>query len=426
MDLARLKLRGGRLAFLAVLSLTGCVSARMSDDVSDQLFRAGQYDQAAARLDAGRKAQGANGRDSLLFLLDLGLAHHSAGQYEESNQAFQKADKIAEIKGYTSLSAEVGTLFTSENLKDYQGEDFEKVLINTYLAINYALMGNFEDSRVELKRANHKLEMMISVGKKKYQQSAFSRYLSGILFEADRNFNDAYVDYQKTSELRPDLPGLGLDLWRCAKELSMPDEMERWDEEYHLTPEDHKKALATGSRSSKAEIIVLYENGISPVKRPNPQFESLPRFYPRWNPVYSAAVEMRNLGKQEEFQRVGITAVFEDIESTAIRNLDEKYGGMIAKKLAGIAAKEVLASSVEDQTKSPLLGFMMRLLMYGSDQADLRSWNLLPRDLQVLRWVVDPGTYQIKLTPQGSQALKEKTVQVKSGKKVFLNFRYMP
>jgi hypothetical protein len=319
---------------------------------------------------------------------------------------------------------------TSENLKDYQGEDFEKVLINTYLAMNYALMGSFEDSRVELKRATHKLEMMISEGKKKYQQSPFARYLSGILFEADRNFNDAYIDYQKTAELRPDLPGLGLDLWRCAKELSMPDEMEHWDEQYHLNPADHQKALEVGSRSKKSEIIILYENGISPVKKPNPQFRSLPRFYARSNPVHSAQVEFKSLAESGEYPgeylSAGNTQILENIEATAIRNLDEKYAGMVAKKLAGIAVKETIASSIERQTNNRLLAFAARMLMYGSDQADLRSWNLLPHDLQILRLVVDPGTYQVKLTPIGSRALSEKVVQVSAGKKVFLNFRFMP
>ncbi len=413
------------IGLILALVLSGCVSARMSDRITDSYFRAGQYEQAAERLEMGWKAQGVNGKDSLLYLLDLGLVYHSAGKFELSNEAFLKADKIAEIKDYTSLSAEAGTLITSENLKDYQGEDFEKVLINTYLAMNYALMGNLEDSRVELRRVNHKLEMMITLGKRKYQQSAFARYLSGVLFEADRDFNDAYIDYQKTAELMPDFPGLGLDLWRCAKSLSMPDEMERWDERYHLTREDHLKALQIGSRSKKAEIIVLYENGISPVKAPNPQFQSLPRFTPRFNPVRSAQIELKNL-TTDVTQLVGETLLLEDIESTAIQNLTDKYGGMIAKKLAGVVVKESLAYAIEKNTKSPLLGFVARMAMYASDQADVRSWNLLPRDLQILRVVVDPGAYQVQLTPVGAGALPIKTVQVASGKKVFVNFRFMP
>jgi hypothetical protein len=407
----------------------------MSDTLSDQLFRSGQYEQAAARLSSKLKAQGeGGGRDGLLFLLDIGLSYHSAGRYEDSIQAFLKADKLAEIKDYTSLSKEAGTLITSENIKDYPGEDFENVLINTYLALNYALLGNLEDALVELRRVGHKLELMVTLGKRKYKQSAFARYVSAIIYESQGNYNDAYVDYQKTLELMPHLPGLGLDLWRCARELSMSDHMERWDEEFRLTKEDHASALRVGSKSKQGELIVVYENGISPIKRPHPSYHALPKFYPRPNPVRSAEVAVRSLGNVSsglpenisEYQPSGTTEMLENIESIAIENLDEKYGAMIAKKIAGAVVKTGLAYELERQTNSPLLGFAARMAMFASDQADLRSWNLLPHDLQILRIVVEPGTYQIKLTPLGSHPLTEKVVQVGAGQKVFVNYRYMP
>lgn len=391
----------------------------MSDHESDSLFRAGSYGQAADRLKKGLEKQGENGRDSLLFLLDIGLSLHSAGKYEESNQAFLKAEQIAEIKDYTSLASESATLLTSDNIKDYKGEDFEKILINTYLALNYALLGDEENALVEARKVNRKLYLMITDGQRKYKQSAFARYLSAILYEAEHNYNDAYIDYKNTWDLEPNFVGLPKDLWRCAWQLRMPDEMERWDTTFNLSEVDHADAKRIGPLSVKSELIVVYENGISPIKRPNPQFTQLPKFYRRFNPVTEARVEVNG-----EFK--GIPAVLEDVESTAIHNLDEKYGGMIAKKIAGVVAKETVAYGIARQTHSPILGGLARLIFYVSDQADVRSWNLLPRDLQILRIVVDAGTYTVRLLPTGAAALPEKTVQVGPGKKVFVNFRYIP
>jgi len=438
--------QGGVLLALLCLSATGatgvmstgCVSARMSDRESDTLFRQGRYEEAAKRLQKGVEDQGENGRDLLLFLLDVGLSLHSAGKFEESNKAFQKADKIAEIKDYTSLAAETATLLSSDNLKDYKGEDFEKVLISTYLAMNYALMGDLENALVEARRVNRKLHLMVSEGQKNYKQSAFARYLSAILYEGENNYNDAYVDYKNTWKLNPAYPGLGLDLWRCAWQLRMPDEMERWDRVYHLSREDHDKAkqweIAPGAGvkakshtrvvppAKNGEIIVLYENGISPIKRPNPVFRALPRFYARFNPVSRARVEVD--GDHTKFE--GTTATLENIEATAIENLDEKYGGLIAKKIAGVVAKESLAYGISKQTNSPLIGLLAKIAMYASDQADLRSWNLLPKDLQLLRVPVGPGTYTVRVIPSGASSLPSKTIQVGAGKKVFVSFRYMP
>jgi hypothetical protein len=426
-------LRSKLLIVLICLGLgsvgSGCVSARMSDHESDMLFKQGRYEEAAQRLQKGVESQGENGRDLLLFLLDVGLSLHSAGKYEESNKAFQKADQIADIKDYTSLAAETATLLTSDNLKDYKGEEFEKVLINTYLAMNYALMGDTENALVEARRVNRKLYLMVTEGGRKYQQSAFARYLSAILYEDEQNFNDAYIDYKNTFKLKPEFPGLGMDLWRCARILRMPDEMEHWDQVYHLDRQDHEQAKILGEGSKKGEIVVLYENGISPVKKPNPAFSELPKFYPRYNPVRSGRVELKRsvAGSQDsEFQFKGDTAILDNIEATAIENLDEKYGAMVAKKIAGIVAKESLAYGMSKQTNSPLVGLIAKVAMYVSDQADVRSWNLLPRDLQVLRIPVDEGTYSVRLNAGWGALASVKTIHVSPGKKVFVNFRYMP
>ena len=125
-------------------------------------------------------------------------------------------------------------------------------------------------------------------------------------------------------------------------------------------------------------------------------------------------------------QTKGSTAVLEDIEATAIENLDEKYGGLIAKKIAGVVVKEAIAYGLARETHSPILGLIAQVALFAGDQADLRSWNLLPRDLQIFRLPVAPGAHRVKLVPIGGQPLPEKIIEVAAGKKMFVNFRYMP
>lgn len=394
----------------------------MSDTLSDRAFREGRYQDAFERLSQGLADQGENGRDQLLYLMDLGLVLHTQGKYEESNQYLLQADKVAEIKDYTSISTEAGTFLTTDQIRQYQGEDFEKVLINTYLAMNYALTGDYENALVEARRVNRKLYLMKTEGKRNYKQNAFARYLSAILYEAQGNPNDAYIDYQYVRELEPHFPGLSLDLWRTARMAGLREEQERLNLEFHLTPEDHRKARLASPESHQGEIIVLYENGISPVKRPHPHFHEIPIFYPRFNPVLDAEVRLN--GKP-----VARTSELHNIERTAIENLDEKYASLIARKLAGVVAKEALGDQIARKTHDPLLGLIAKLMLYASDQADLRSWNLLPRDLQIARLVVSPGPYEISLLPSSTAASEGhflKKVEVQAGKKVFVNFRYLP
>ncbi len=425
---------------LAWGALTGCSSARMSDHESDSLFRQGKYEEAADRLEKGFQKEGEESRDALLYLLDIGLSLSSSGKYEESIKAFLKADKIAEIKDYTSLATESATLLTSDNIKDYQGEDFEKVLINAYLALNYAMLGNTEDALVEARRVNHKLYMMKTDGKRNYEYSAFARYLSGVLYEAEGDFNNAYIDYKEVYRIRPEFPGLGRDLWRTAWQSHLRDEMEEWDEAFHLTKEDHDEAKKVATRSQNGEkmgeIIVVYQNGISPIKRPHPNFASIPKFYPRANPIMSAEVEIAHVpavvlasdqaAPAPEWKKVGSPGMLDDVEKAAIEALDEKYAGIVARKVAGVVAKEVVGYEIAKKTDSPLLGALAKMALYASDQADLRSWNLLPHDFQLLRVPVEPGTYRVRALPGGQSPTSDKTIQVLAGKKVFVTFRYMP
>ena len=85
-----------------------------------------------------------------------------------------------------------------------------------------------------------------------------------------------------------------------------------------------------------------------------------------------------------------------------------------------------MGEGVGRATGSQGLGFLTKIILNVADQADIRSWNLLPRDLQVARIPVAPGTYTVRVHPIGAGDLPEKTVQVGPRKKVFLSFRYMP
>ncbi len=416
---------GVLLSGLACFHLSGCASARMGDTKTDSLFRSGDYDGAAERLKKGLDKEGIEGRDGLLYLLDLGLSLHSAGKYEESIKYFLMADKAAEIKDYTSLSTEAATLLTTDQIKVYKGEDFEKVLINVYLAMDFALKGDREAAIVEAKRVNRKLYLMQTEGKRKYQQNAFARYLSGALYEADRNWNDAYVDYKYAADLMPTFPLLGVDLYAMAWKLKDRDDQEKWENKYSLTSADKAVAKARVAKDRPAEVIVLFQNGISPRKIPDPGFHSIPKFVPRFNPVNSAEILVSGDASGEELSAQ--TERLMNIESVAIENLSEKWGGLLAKKLGGIVAKEVVGNAIDRQTGNSGIGQLIKLALYVSDQADTRSWNLLPKDLQVARFSVKGGTNSVKIKPVGSPAdLPAKTIQVKPGEKVFVTFRYMP
>ncbi len=388
---------------LALLSIgsTACVSARVLDQEADRLFHDRDFTGAAKHLEGeyrkrseASRASGTEFEDELLYLLDWGLSLHQAGEYEASNAVFVLAEKHVWGNDYTSATEEVGTLLTSENTKTYRGEDFEKILIHVYKAMNYALLSKPEEALVEARLVDRKLGDLNRSGEKSYKQNGFARYLSGCLYESQREWDDAYIDYRKTLEL---LPG------------------------QKLIEEDLKRLDSRRGRRGPApetEIIVIYQNGQGPRKVPREDFFSLPRFQSRGDSVRMASVEVDGVDK-------GTTLMLHDIEDTAIRNLDERIAGMLAKRVAGRVAKVIAANAIERRTNNAAVGALARFILIASDQADLRHWIFLPRDLQVFRMQVAPGRHEVRVKPIGAAALPPQTVEVRAGEKKFVNFRYL-
>lgn len=366
-----LNITHNKISFLLLATITfivGCGGGYVSKTSGFRSeFASGDYIDAAEKLEKDAHTEG---KDQLLYLLDRATALHLGGAYEESIKDFLKADKLAEINDYTSLAAEVATLFTTEELKHYKGEEFEYVLISQYLALNYLMLGKWEDALVECRRVNRKLYMMITDGKRKYELNAMARYLAALIYEYRGEWGDAYIDYKAVYDQMPDLPYLRKDLYRLAYRTRNFQDMQKWVQVFHLTELERQAIEQT---LNDPEVVLIIENGKAPRKIPSPQWQAIPSFVPRENLISYVTID-----SERSFEMY-------NVEKAAIRNLDEKYSGLLAKKIAGVIAKEVVSDQISKNV-DPTVGFLVKLGMYASDTADTRSWSTLPKDFQILRF----------------------------------------
>jgi len=389
--------------------LSACASDRYIGSRGHSLFLGGDFQKAAEAFGNEAKKSGSN---QVLFMLDQGMSLFAARQYEEAIQVFLKAEDLTEIKDYTSISEEVGVLTTSGNIRGYKGEDFEKVLINVYLALAFASINKMESARVEARKINLLLQRMITDGKRNYEESPFARYLSALLWEADKDFNSAYVDYKLAHQLDPTFPGIGADLMGMAQKLGFQDEYKKWAQIYSQeTPRRFTK--------EQGEIVVFFEKGLSPIKVPrDSQDSSLPRFVPRYSRVRGARVVVDGVSLAPM-----VTAL--DIENTSTRYLEDRIGKMVAAKLAGTAVKGVIAAGVGRLAKDENAGWLTFFALAATDRADLRSWRTLPAYLQMLRIPVNAGEHSVVLESVDASnytinRIDFGKVNVKAGSKVFL------
>ena len=88
---------------LTALFLVGCAGFGSKVRSSRTAFESGDFTAAAAQLD---KLLEKKDNDELAYLMELGLVYHTAGKYKEAIATFTRADKLADIRDYTSLTKE--------------------------------------------------------------------------------------------------------------------------------------------------------------------------------------------------------------------------------------------------------------------------------------------------------------------------------
>src|SRR5690606_4792390 len=144
---------------------------------------------------------------------------------------FQKADKLSDLQDYISLTRQAGSLLLSQELVQYKGEDFERLFINVMSAINYLMLGDLEAANVETRRLNEKLNYYRIEEKKPYEQNSFAFYLNAHIWEANRNWDSAYIDFKKAYELNPEFEYIKEDLVRSAYNARRMDEYAKWSKQ---------------------------------------------------------------------------------------------------------------------------------------------------------------------------------------------------
>ncbi|WP_208726368.1 COG3014 family protein [Corallococcus terminator] len=397
-------LRWGLLFITALGLLSGCASDYVARTASARsAYQSSDYPRALRELDGEEK--GAPERDQLLLLLDKGMVLHAASQWEESTKVLAEADRLSGELDITSVSEEAGVLLSNERRRAYRGEDFEKLMISVLQALNYAELGRDEDALVEVRRVNERIEKMITEEKKPYEQLAIARYLGGVLYEDQREWDSAFIDYMKAYELEPRLDGLVEPLLRLAKKTGR-------DDAYAMLSQKFPDVAHAPLNPGDGQLVVVVEAGLSPEKmstsrdyNDSGELISVPVYRDRGGtPPVRVAVE-----NQSE-RAVTVTS----LARVAQVHLNDRIGRMLAKQLAGAVAKAGVAAGVGALAKSKELGVLTFLLLNAGNQPDLRSWLSLPAEFQVVRFRLPPGKHTVQVDAPGRPTTH--FVEVKPGR----------
>ncbi len=132
-------------------------------------------------------------RDRLLLLLQAGTILHSMQRWDASTQLF--TDALALSDTYTkSVSEDLRTFFLNDAVKRYYPENFERVLLLYYLAVNQLMQHNLPRAYQYFKRMNEELQLIRDYDAA-FKENYAARYLYALVATALGEYETARVQY---------------------------------------------------------------------------------------------------------------------------------------------------------------------------------------------------------------------------------------
>lgn len=399
------------IAICCVLILGSCATYQGSVSPIKQNLILGNCDLALKTLE---EKSGKENDDQLLYLMEYGSALQICKDYKKSNTVFQMADALSERIDFHSVSRVVGATLLNEELIQYKGDKFEKIFINALAALNYLELGRADDAMVEVRRINEKYLRFSAEEKKSFELNSFSKYLSGLVWEADQRYDDACIDYRQAYDLDKSFRAVGLDMltacWRARRQQEFAALVKQ------LNPTASEIQYA--KRKSKKEIILVYLQGWGPQKATRRNDALFPVLAPTPSLTKKLGVEWQaSAGIQ-----VQKSEMVYNVESAAMATLEADYNSLAGRRFGARIAKEVVADQIRQKDKT--LGDVAWIIMVASEHADLRNWTFLPESIQVVR--IDPeNATTLKLTGYDrsdsvSENFEDIDLSLHPGKKIYL------
>ncbi|MGE0772067.1 MAG: COG3014 family protein [Cyclobacteriaceae bacterium] len=451
----------GKIGTIAMLLFTqSCATYYQTNQNFNNAFEQGNLDQALQSLRSN--PSGKRGKTEFLYLVNNGLVLSMLGRYEESNEYFEKAYLFGEDYRKNYLN-EAASYLTNPTFTEYRGEDHEHLMVLYYKAINYLKDSKYQQALVECRRLNIRLQQLSDRydSGRKYREDAFVHTLMGIIYEADHDYNNAFIAYRNAYEIYQnayatlfDLQApaqLREDILRTAFLTGLKDELIYFEEQFDRT--DYQYTEPAGG-----ELVFFWHNGLSPVKSEwginfvitrkqnvlvfsNPELGLTFPFsiddYDEDDRKGLADLEVfrvafpRYVRRPTHFKSATLTTgkeVYplqeaEDITEIAIHSLEQRMTLEFSKALLRAAVKKLSEHQLKKQDKT--LGSVLGIINAITEKADTRNWQTLPSAIHYARVPLRQGKNEVLFELQsgsGTPTRYDFTYEASRGKTLFHTF----
>lgn len=395
------------------LSLAGCASSELKTFDLDSAYRHGRYDELVEMLQ--HKIKDSDSKDQLMWQLNLALAYQAQGKYRDSNNLLLAIKEKIQWSDFLNVPVETLTLVLNEKYKKFNLAEYEQFLVQVYIALNYALQNKWQEALVEMRSADLALYHLRQVNEHfKMVDKYHLAYLSGVIYEANGKYDEAYIDYERLFKARASLPNLPYDLFRTAYLAKRYALAQEYRQKFAL-PDSYVKYIEQGIFRQQGEVVIFFQNGMAPFKTVSKRWGNLPEYQPRLSQVITAPIAI-------DYEDWGTTTVLVDLEKLALDLYEAQYKTMLAKDVARSSLKE--AASWVVGASGGFVGIVVtRQIAHSTTEPDLRSWFLLPKEFQISRLRLKPGEHKIQLNYTPSN-IENKLIKVQANKMQLVPFKF--
>lgn len=401
---------------------SGCASYNVQTQRISQSYELGNIQAAAAQISAEADKRG-EGKDAVVWRLEQGAVLRAASKIEESNQAFDKAEELInkfEEKAKIKVSREALAAVTNLTTLPYEGFAYDKIMMNTYKALNYIELGDYEMARVEFLRAHERQKDALQINAKRIERAQEEGEEKDLSVDMDKIGNDtrfknqfanvygnldqykSYADYVNPVSVYLDgiffmTQGVGnSDFEHSRKSFERVIGMVGENRYIQEDLETLQKIIT--AQQIPATTYVFYETGQAPereqIRIDLPLFLITPGLpyvgaaFPRlkFRDNYVSVLNVSYGGITEP------TLLLSNMDHVVAREFKNELPVVITKTLIASAVKAAVTygASKAASKKSDTAGFATLLAgaiyQAATNQADLRTWTSLPKEFQFCRF----------------------------------------
>lgn len=414
----------------------GCASYNQQTKDINQNWESGYVQSAATQVSAEAEKRKET-KDAVIWRLEQGAVLRAAGQLEESNHAFDIAEEMMnrfEEKAKVKVSHETLASVTNLTTLPYEGFAYDKIMMNTYKALNYLELGDYEKARVEFNRAYERQDEAVHVNAARIEKALEEGKGKNLNVDLEDVYNDgrfrsqfennyanleqfkAYADYVNPLSVYLDAlffmtraTGFS-DLERSRKSfervLGMMDE----NKFIHQDLETIQQVIE--GQPIPATTYVFFETGLAP-EREQIRID-LPLFIVTPQVPYVGAAFPKLKYRNSYLSDLHVSCDEMTESTTLLSNMDAVVTHEFKNVLPLIITRTLIASAIKaGATYGAYAGMTnggrnnpeagLAVLITGAitqvamNQADLRTWTTLPKEFQLCRFST-PANREIELT----------------------------